>query len=302
VYIVEIIPISTKIVNIVPIAVIMSIPPSRWTDAYNRFRPARHKRNPSTSRSRSRSRPDASLKPGLSYTGAATSNKSTRSDLDNSIHSPENRGRPRNNPQSQTRFRSQDSVIDESNNGMSSGYLDPSMNSMTGQALIDLNKKFDSFATLLKEMDDRLFTACNQIQNIDYRLCNIESHLNIDTATDRDLYFHTPKPDSQGAADDWEIELDDVVASRIASRRNNNNYKHNRTPTEIHLEGDEMNTDDSNPTHPHDHSLTALEETKSALRSAEAENNKLRADLATLQLIFVSMQNDISRLSSNTSQ
>ena len=177
------------------------------------------------------------------------------------------------------------------------------MSNMTGQALVDLNKKFDSFFTLLKEMDDRLFTASNQIQNIDHCLCNIESTLKVDSATHRDIYFNTSNPDKEeGPSADWEIGQEESPNFGFNSHNAYNKHRFGKPPTEINLEQDEMTTDELDLTRSLEQSLTALDETKSALHDAKSENAKLQADIAELRLNFVSMQNEISRLSSNPSQ
>ena len=158
-------------------------------------------------------------------------------------------------------------------------------------------------------MDDRLFTASNQINNIDHRLCNIESTLKVDSATHRDTYFNSPKPDIdgpsanwEGPSDDWEAGLDKLPASGINTHNPYNKHVFNRPPTEINLEQNEMTTDEMDLTHSLEQSLTALDETKSALHDAKSENARLCADIAELRLNFVTMQNEISRLSTNPSQ
>ena len=117
------------------------------------------------------------------------------------------------------------------------------MSRETGHALIDLNKKFDSFFILLKEMDDRLFTASNKINNIDHRLCNIESTLKVDSATHRDTYFNSPKPgidgpsaNWEGPSNDWEAGLDKLPTAGFNTHNPYNKHVFSRTPTEINLE------------------------------------------------------------------
>src|SRR5438034_7772553 len=114
--------------------------------------------------------------------------------------------------------------------------------------------------------------------------------------------MHKSQPDSHSPSADWEIDPDELHASRTAlQQENNRKIRYNiKTPTEINLDQIGMNTDEFDLNHSLEQSLTTLDETKSALHDAESENVKLRADLAELRLNFVSMQNDISRFSSNS--
>src|SRR5205823_8056550 len=137
-----------------------------------------------------------------------------------------------------------------------------------------------------------------RIVNIDDRLCNIESHLEIDSTSGRHLYPNKetivdPSAHVPDSNNDWEISEADLESSFSASRNTASRRGLHTTPTDIErttMEYDELNHSS------YQHAITELNETKSALQNANAANTQLRADFTELQHNLILMQNEISRL------
>ena len=130
-------------------------------------------------------------------------------------------------------------------------------------------------------------------------MSNIEESLHL-SSSDRNIYFHeAPKYRNLHADEDeevWDISAQEREAStanaRINSERCNLSYDTQNTATHI-TQFDKVALGDNL-----ENALIELERTQNQLRVEKTTNKELKSAVSELQRNLVTMQNEVSRLSS----